>query len=87
MRLPRPDPVVLHRTLTGLWFLAVAPSLLWWKDSVPWLVFMSVWANLGTHWSAYEGAKAKKAVAEGPSTTNLDTKLDQIIDAIASEAV
>jgi hypothetical protein len=28
---------------------------------VPWLVFMSLWANVIGHWSAYQAARAEKA--------------------------
>lgn len=43
--------------LTIMWVVLLIPSMLFWKESVPWLVFISVWANIAGHWSAYEGAK------------------------------
>lgn len=29
-----------------LWLALVAPSLLWWRNSIAWVVFMSVYANV-----------------------------------------
>lgn len=38
----------------------IIPTLIWWKDSVLWVALMSLWANIASHWSAIEGAKAKE---------------------------
>jgi uncharacterized membrane protein len=46
--------------LTLVWALLFAPALLWWKESVPFLVFVSVYANFVGHWAAWEAAKAKE---------------------------
>lgn len=44
---------------TVLWLVLVIPSLLLWKKSVPWLVFMSVWANVAGHFSAWQAARVE----------------------------
>lgn len=44
--------------LTFVWIALLVPSLLWWKTSVPWLVAISVYANIVGHWSAYQGSRA-----------------------------
>jgi hypothetical protein len=46
--------------LTLVWALLFIPALLWWKESVPFLVFVSVYANFVGHWSAWEAAQAKE---------------------------
>jgi hypothetical protein len=46
--------------LTLIWALLFVPALLWWKESVPFLVFVSVYANFVGHWAAWEAAKAKE---------------------------
>lgn len=46
----------IHATLTIIWALMIIPAVLWWKDSVPFLVMVSVYANLAGHWAAYEAA-------------------------------
>lgn len=51
----------LHYTLTGVWVLLTIPTLLWWRNSLLWVAFMSIYANLATHWGAAEAAKAEAA--------------------------
>lgn len=49
-----------HRLIAIAWALALVPTLLWWKDSILWVAFMSLYANVASHWSAAEGAEAKE---------------------------
>lgn len=51
--------------LTFVWIALLVPSLLLWKDSVPWLVSISVYANIVGHWSAYQGSRAGVAAENG----------------------
>ena len=53
-----------HAASTFLWLALLPPSVLWWKDSVPWLVALSVWANLAGHFSAWQSARAEEAAGE-----------------------
>ena len=50
-----------HAALTVLWVVmipvAVFTAL---KDSVPFLVFLSLWALVGAHWSAWQAARAEE---------------------------
>ena len=46
--------------LTLVWAFLFVPALLWWKESVPFLVFVSVYANFAGHWAAWEAAQAKE---------------------------
>jgi hypothetical protein len=48
-----------HAAATVIWFLLIFPSMLWWEESVPWLVLMSAWANFASHFSAWQGARAE----------------------------
>lgn len=48
-----------HKYAVFVWILLLIPSLLWWQASIPWLVLMSVWANIGAHWSAYQASRAE----------------------------
>ena len=47
----------IHATLTVVWALLIVPSILFWRNSVPYLVAVSVYANLAGHWAAYEASK------------------------------
>ena len=49
--------------LTLVWLALAVPTLLWWKDSVPWVAWMSLYANVVGHWGAWEASKAKDAAA------------------------
>lgn len=51
----------IHVFLTIAWLVAVIPSVVWLRESVPWLVFMSVWANVAASWSAWQGARSEDA--------------------------
>jgi hypothetical protein len=52
--------VKMHRYLTVLWGCLSVPTILWWRDSIVWVVFMSLYANFVGHWSAYTAAKAER---------------------------
>lgn len=49
-----------HKWATLVWMLLLIPSLLWWKESILWVVLMSVWANIGSHWSAYQASRSEE---------------------------
>lgn len=51
----------LHLALTASWVLLLAPTLLWWRESILWVAFMSLYANMVGHWSAYQAARAEGA--------------------------
>lgn len=34
---------------TIVWLLLIIPSVLWWKQSIIWIVIMSAWANFAGH--------------------------------------
>ncbi|MGI5136362.1 hypothetical protein [Streptomyces sp. CA-106110] len=37
----------LHLTLTVGWALLAIPTLIWWRNSILWVAFMSLYANVG----------------------------------------
>lgn len=38
-----------HTIAAFIWLLLTVPALLWWTQSVPFLVFASLWANVVSH--------------------------------------
>lgn len=48
-----------HGVMTIIWIILLIPSMLWWKEALPWIVFMSVWANVGTHFGAWQASRAE----------------------------
>lgn len=50
----------VHAVLTVMWFLAIIPTLLWWRESVLWVALMSCWANAAGHFGAWQGSRAEE---------------------------
>lgn len=48
----------IHVGLAVVWTLLVVPTLLWWRHSILWVAFMSLYANIAGHWSAGQAAAA-----------------------------
>lgn len=42
-----------------LWALLVIPTLLWWRESIFWVAFMSLYANFVGHFGAWGAARAE----------------------------
>jgi len=51
----------LHLILTWCWVLLIVPTVLWWKESILFIGIVSVYANVVSHWTAYQAARAEKA--------------------------
>lgn len=56
----------LHAVLTVGWLLFAIPVLLipGWTSSVPLLVFISIYANVAGHFSAWQATKAEDAARD-----------------------
>ncbi len=50
----------LHGWLTVAWFVAAVPVCIWLSDSVPFLVFVSVYAVVTGHWSSWQAARVEE---------------------------
>lgn len=48
-----------HGYTTLLWIVLMLPALLWWSESVPFLVIISVWANIAGHWAAWQASRVE----------------------------
>jgi hypothetical protein len=49
----------VHLALAATWALLGIPTVVWWKESILWVAFMSLWANIVGHLSAYDAARAE----------------------------
>jgi hypothetical protein len=45
-----------HLTLAGAWLLLLYPTIRWWRDSITFVVFMSLYAIIVSHLSAFSAA-------------------------------
>lgn len=50
-----------------MWVVLVVPSVLFWKESVFWLVLVSVYANIAGHYAGYEAARAERRTPTDPA--------------------
>jgi hypothetical protein len=50
-----------HAAATIAWLLLTIPSVLWWKHSLLWVIILSVWANVASHFSGWQAARAEDA--------------------------
>lgn len=52
----------LHLILTIVWAGLAIPTVIFWKESILWVSFMSLYANMVGHWSAYQASRAEESV-------------------------
>ncbi|HHL3426404.1 TPA: hypothetical protein ACQ5T7_005283, partial [Klebsiella pneumoniae] len=45
-----------HLVAAVMWVGLAIPSLIWWKDSVLWVILISIYANIVGHLSGYSAA-------------------------------
>lgn len=57
---------------TFLWLALTVPSLLWWSNSILWVIVISLWANIVGHFSAYIAARSEVAQLKGYNLNDLD---------------
>ena len=53
----------LHLTGMVFWALMAVPAILWWRNSVPFLVFISIYALWVGHFAGWQGARAEHAAS------------------------
>jgi hypothetical protein len=56
------DPTTMKKIngwLAVIWFIAAFPICIWLSESVPFLVFVSVYAVVTGHWSTYAAARVE----------------------------
>ncbi|MGO4745624.1 hypothetical protein [Serratia quinivorans] len=57
-----------HLFMSLLWVILAIPSVIWWKDSVLWVIIISIYANIVGHLSGYTAARADEAAEETEAT-------------------
>jgi hypothetical protein len=71
--------VRIHGALTVAWILLITPSVLFWRDSVAWLVIMSVWANVASSAASWQAAKADRSSVSMDDLRRVEGKIDQLL--------
>ena len=59
-----------HLVDAVMWVGLAIPSLIWWKDSVLWVILISIYANIVGHLSGYSAARADQAAEESEDSTS-----------------
>lgn len=49
-----------HLVMVFVWTLLIVPTLLLWRESILWVAFMSLYANIVGHFGAYDAARAEE---------------------------
>lgn len=44
---------------TIFWVALIAPTLLYWRESILWVALLSIWANVVSHYTAYLAARVE----------------------------
>lgn len=47
-----------------VWPGLAAPGLIWWKESITFVIIMSLYANLAAEFAAYQGARSEESNSE-----------------------
>jgi hypothetical protein len=53
-----------HAAMTVVWLVLVIPTILWWRDSVVWVVAMSWYAIVVSHAGAWQASRAEDAAGD-----------------------
>ncbi len=59
-----------HLVAAVMWVGLAIPSFIWWKDSVLWVILISIYANIVGHLSGYSAARADQAAEESEDSTS-----------------
>lgn len=46
-----------HLLFTWTWAVLLVPGLVWWSESIMWVIVMSTWANFAGHFAALEAVE------------------------------
>jgi hypothetical protein len=84
MRVPQVlrDPCTwarVHAGLTCLWLVLITPSVIWWSESVPWLVLMSCYANVAGSAASWQSARADRNSPSGDDLARVEAKIDDLV--------
>jgi hypothetical protein len=59
-----PEPRTLvryHLVMMIVWLVLIIPTVVWWKESILWVAFMSLYANFVGHFSGWDAARAEQS--------------------------
>lgn len=54
----------IHWLCAFTWLTLAIPTILWWRDSIMWVAFMSLYANVASHFAAAQAAHVEEKVCD-----------------------
>ena len=70
--------VRVHAALCILWAVLMAPSVLWWKDSIAWVIVMSCYANFAGSMASLQAARADRNSGDVQDLERVERKIDAL---------
>jgi hypothetical protein len=49
-----------HQLLGWMWITLTIPSVLWWKESIIWVILLSLYANAESSFAAHQAKKSNQ---------------------------
>jgi hypothetical protein len=71
--------VKVHGTLAASWVVLAVPAVLWWRNSVPFLVFISVYANFAGSVASWQAARADSNSVSMDDLKRVEGKVDALL--------
>lgn len=53
-----------HLLMMFVWLGLAVPGILWWRESILFVIILSIYANIAGEFAAYQGARAEERQAE-----------------------
>ncbi len=72
----------IHLWLSGIWILLIPPSALFWKESVPYLVCISVYAVIMGHVSSWQAARVEQRQDEDDDVADVHRAICELKELI-----
>lgn len=69
----------LHKWATLVWFALAIPICLFLANSIPLLVFISVYALVTGHWSSWQAARVETKQKEDADVAEAVKRLDEVL--------
>jgi hypothetical protein len=74
-----------HGWAAVFWFVMILPSWFWFRDSLFWVIFISLYANLATEWGAWQAVRAERQARQATQEAALAAVKATEAAAIADE--
>ena len=71
--------ILFHRVSAIVWALLLIPALLWWRESLWFVIVASIYANVKSDWGAAEAADDRDLARQMRA---LELKVDRLLERV-----